>query len=295
MASIDTDTSRRRLRVCLAAGAILAAVSTGTAFERGAQAHATAADAVGLSARASDVPPAAGGPGTSREDRSAADTSPPSSGEPERAAEPDAIRLPGSPASSGNGFRWRDAIAQTFFFTSIQTLGRLPNQSTRVNMGGPFVNDWLRSAAGLFDHNWNDGNKIATNYIAHPAGGAVYANIARQNSRYRGLLPGDRGYVKGVMLGMAFAAGASLNHEIGPISEASIGNIGMHNPNQQGWIDPVITTTLGAAWMVMEDVVYRHVLSKIEGRKSRVFWTIVLNPSRSAASAMAGRLPGTTR
>jgi hypothetical protein len=157
------------------------------------------------------------------------------------------------------------------------------------------VDDWLRSAAGLFDHNWNDGNKIATNYIAHPPGGAVYANIARQNSKYRGLLPGDEDYVKGVMLGMAFAAGASLNHEIGPISEASIGNIGMHNPNQQGWIDPVITTTLGAAWMVMEDVVYRHVLSKIEGRKSRVFWTIVLNPSRSAASAMAGRLPGTTR
>jgi hypothetical protein len=118
----------------------------------------------------------------------------------------------------------------------------------------------------------------------------VYANIARQNSEFRHLMPGDEGSKKGVVLFVAWTALSSLNHEIGPISEASIGNIGMDKPDQQGWVDPVITTTLGTAWMVMEDYVHKNVLSRIRGEKTRAFWHVLLNPARSTANVFAGRI-----
>jgi hypothetical protein len=188
-------------------------------------------------------------------------------------------------------FRWGPAILSTMGFTTLQAIGRLPNETTRRNLDGPFLNDWFEAAAGLFDNNWSDGNKVVTNYVAHPVGGSVYGNIARQNSKYRGLLPGDEGYVKGLMLGLAWSAVASLNHEIGPISEASFGNIGQANPNQQGWVDPVVTPLLGTAWMVLEDLLYKHIVSKIEGRNAHHFWHCVLNPSRSTANVFGARKP----
>ena len=123
----------------------------------------------------------------------------------------------------------------------------------------------------------------------------MYGHIARQNSKYRGLLPGDAGYVNGVMLAMAVSAVATLNQEIGPLSESSFGNIGLDNPDQQGWVDPVITPTLGTAWMVMEDYLYKNVLARIEGHKARAFWHIILNPSRSTANLFSGRSPWTNR
>jgi hypothetical protein len=193
--------------------------------------------------------------------------------------------------AGGSRLQWKATIRESFIFLSLQTFPRTINETTRKNLGGPFFADWFKSAEGFFDPNWDDGNKFLTNYIAHPAGGAVYAFIFRQNSKYRSLLPGDPGYGRGVMLGMAYAAVASLNQEIGPLSEASYGNIGMENPDQQGFVDPVITPTLGAAWMVMEDYLYKNVLAKIEGRTARAFWHVVLNPARSTANVCAGRKP----
>jgi hypothetical protein len=92
-------------------------------------------------------------------------------------------------------FKGGPAILSTMGFTTLQAIGRLPNEATRRHLDGPFLNDWFEAAAGLFDNNWSDGNKAVTNYVAHPVGGSVYGNIARQNSKYRGLLPGDEGYV----------------------------------------------------------------------------------------------------
>jgi hypothetical protein len=184
------------------------------------------------------------------------------------------------------------AVGQIMVWTVIQHASRMTNAYTRQEtMEGPFFDDWFTSAAGLFDGNWDDGNKWATNYLAHPAGGAVYGHIARRQSKYNGLLPGDKGYYKSVLLGMGFIAGASLNFEIGPISESSIGNVGLYNPDLQGWVDPVITPTIGTAWMVMEDYVYKHVLTKIESRRWRNFWHIVVNPARTMANICAFGAP----
>jgi hypothetical protein len=47
---------------------------------------------------------------------------------------------------------------------------------------------------------------------------------------------------------MAWAAGYSLQFEIGPLSEASIGNVGMR-PQTTGWVDYVVTP-LGAFGLI---------------------------------------------
>jgi hypothetical protein len=188
-------------------------------------------------------------------------------------------------------FGWKHAIIEAMIFNLIQNAAILTNDRMRENLGGPFFSDWFTSAAGLFDPNWDDGNKFFTNYVAHPMAGAVNAHIAHRNSKYRNLMPGDKGYVKGVMQAMAFTAVAELNFEIGPISEASISNLGLEDPDQQGFVDIVITPTVGAAWMVMEDYVYKHVLARIEGEKTRAFWHCWLNPSRTMANMVAGRKP----
>jgi hypothetical protein len=206
-----------------------------------------------------------------------------------------ANRTPRPNTPGSDRFGWKNAIKEAMLFDIIQNTARLTNEQTRSQLAGPFVSDWFKSAAGLFDPNWADGNKWVTNYIAHPMGGAVNGHIAHRNSKHRNLMPGDKGYFKGVMQAMAFAAVTELNYEIGPISEASIGNVGMNNPDQQGLVDIVITPTVGAAWMVMEDYVYKHVLARIHGEKTRAFWHCWLNPSRTMANMVAFRKPWARR
>lgn len=197
-----------------------------------------------------------------------------------------------STVSVDDSFRWTPALGSTFLLITLQTAARLEREQTRAALEGPFFNDWMKSASALFDPNWNDGNKWVTNYIAHPIGGSMYAHIARLNDpRYRTLKPGDQGYGTGVLRWMGYTALASLLFEIGPISEASVGNVGLENPDQQGLIDPVITPTLGTLWLVLEDVVAIHVLSKIENEITRNVLQVLLNPGRSMANVFSGRWP----
>ena len=52
---------------------------------------------------------------------------------------------------------------------------------------------------------------------------------------------------------------------MGPLSEASIGNVGM-NPVSRGWVDHVITPAGAFALMVGEDVLDRSFLKWVEAR-----------------------------
>jgi hypothetical protein len=162
----------------------------------------------------------------------------------------------GPTEGADTSFRWKPAIGSTLLVILTQNLANLTSSRFHDELEGPFLNDWFTSAAALFDSNWDDGNKAQTNYIAHPIGGAIYANNARMNDpKYAALLPGDPGYGTGVLRSMAFAAAASLMYEIGPISEASLGNLGMKNPDKQGWVDPVMTPVLGAGFRKMWRIV----------------------------------------
>jgi hypothetical protein len=190
-------------------------------------------------------------------------------------------------------FQLGAATSQALGFTVFQHVVRLREQKTRRELGGAFFQDWFKSVSNAGRH-WNDGGKIFTNYVAHPMGGAVYAHIQRQNDPIRRRLEiGEPGYGAMVARAMAFSAAVSAQFEIGPVSEASIGNVGMRNAAKMAWVDLVITPVLGTAWMVGEDLLDERLLRRLDGTNEvlRNSLRFVLNPARSGANLSRRKWP----
>jgi hypothetical protein len=83
-----------------------------------------------------------------------------------------------------------------------------------------------------------------------------------------------------------------VQFESGPLSEASIGNVGLR-PNTSGWVDHVVTPAGALAFMVAEDALDRYLVVKIEtwtrNRLLRAIARIALNPSRTMSNVAQGR------
>lgn len=92
----------------------------------------------------------------------------------------------------------------------------------------------------------------------------------------------------------AWSAVHSLQFELGPISEASIGNVGLKpgekSNHPMGYVDLVVTPVLGTAWLVGEDLLDRYVIRRIENKTQNRFVHILarcfLNPSRTLANLL---------
>ena len=209
------------------------------------------------------------------------------------AASPTGVSNVSSQDDDSAHFRLGAAIGQAFGFTVFQHVVRLREERTRQELGGAFLRDWFKAVSHT-GRNWNDGNKVFTNYVAHPMGGAVYADIYRQNDpRRRQLEVGEPGYVGMVARAMIFAAVVSTQFEIGPVSEASIGNVGMRNPRKMAWVDLVMTPVAGTAWMVGEDLLDQRLLKRMDGTNMilRNTLRLFLNPSRSGANLSRRKWP----
>ena len=87
----------------------------------------------------------------------------------------------------------------------------------------------------------------------------------RTIQRRKRLEIGEPGYGGMVARAMIFSAAVSAQFELGPVSEASIGNVGMRNATKMAWVDLVITPVLGTAWMVGEDVIDERILKRMDG------------------------------
>jgi hypothetical protein len=85
-----------------------------------------------------------------------------------------------------------------------------------------------------------------------------------------------------------------LQFEFGPLSEASIGNVGL-NPATTGWVDHLVTPAGGMAFIVAEDALDRYFIVRIEhwttNRVLRGVSRVVLNPSRALSNVTQGRSP----
>jgi hypothetical protein len=207
------------------------------------------------------------------------------------------------------GFHWKGALEQSLLMLAIQRGGDLLTEpDTRLNLRGPFFKDYFRSVANT--RGWRDGDPTATNYLAHPFQGAVSGFIQVQNDP-KGVTKkfGFSGsYWKSRLKAMGWAAAYSTYFEIGPgISEAMVGNVGLparykppHShprpPNGgMGFVDMVVTPTVGTAWLVSEDVIDRYVISKLEKRTGNTFlqvsFRILLNPARTSANLLRVEKP----
>jgi hypothetical protein len=190
---------------------------------------------------------------------------------------------------------WKSLSWQTSLSLGVMHGFRIATEpGTRDELKGPFFADYFRTLGNL--HGWSDGDEGYVNYLAHPMEGAVAGFMFVQNDRkYRRVEYGaNASYWKSRLRAAAFAWAYSEQFEIGPVSEASLGNIQSYYP-AYGFVDHVVTPVIGLGWIVAEDALDRFVVKRIESRVSnpwvRALARAWLNPARSYANFMAFRRP----
>jgi len=205
-----------------------------------------------------------------------------------------AVHPAGQKLASDHGFDWSTAIKQSLLFLSVQHSYALTQPKTDRDLKGPFFKDYVRSVKSL--HGWEDGGRFFTNYVAHPMQGSLFGFIQIQNDP-RGMnlsFENSNAYWRSRLKALVWSAVWSTQFEIGPVSQASIGNVGLHG--KQTYVDLVMTPVGGFAWMVLEDFVDKNIIHMIERRSSGNFYIKVvsrtfLNPSRSAANLLRFKTP----
>lgn len=196
-------------------------------------------------------------------------------------------------------FHWKPALIQSFYLLSIQHGVRLFQKKTIREFEGKFFPDWGNSVKNL--GGWRDGDSFSTNYIAHPAQGAITGRIFINNSDKSKKLEfsNTKEYWESRFKAMAWSAVWSTQFELGPYSEATIGNVGLYDkvgPNRLGWVDMVITPTAGTGFLIGEDIIDKYILKKWLERKltSRTkikFYRTFITPFQSFTNILSGKKP----
>ena len=196
--------------------------------------------------------------------------------------------------TTDQGFHWSTAIKQSLIFLGVQHGYALTQPKTRRDLKGPFLKDYIRSVKSL--HGWEDGGRFFTNYVAHPMQGSLLGFIQIQNDPKGMNLSYDESpaYWRSRLKALAWSAAWSTQFEIGPVSQASIGNVGLHG--KQTYIDLVVTPIGGFGLVVIEDFVDKHIIRRIERRSSGNFYIkvasrVFLNPTRSVANLLRFKTP----
>jgi len=192
---------------------------------------------------------------------------------------------------------WRKAILESGLFIVLMNGKRAALEPwTQAGIKGPFFKDYWRSIKGSLRWKWNDGDDFFVNYVRHPAEGATFAFVMRQNDP-NSIDPASCGfskkYFKQSFKAVIFSAIGSTLFEIGPVSEASIGNVGYFK--ESGLVDFFVTPTVGVVFMIGQDLVDNYVIKKLEAkihnRMSSATLRMVLNPNRSLGNAVAFKKP----
>ncbi|MBP6214303.1 MAG: hypothetical protein KA447_14785 [Pyrinomonadaceae bacterium] len=199
-----------------------------------------------------------------------------------------------------NRFNWKPALIQSGIFMAIQHSFRMSQPKTTRELGGKFFADWRDSLKNL--KGWRDGNKWFTNYIAHPMQGSMTGRIFINNSgrARRQEFGGSKEYWMSRLKAAVWTAVWSTQFEIGPISEASIGNVGLRlnsdGSSKLSYVDLVITPTLGTGFAIAEDAVDKYILKNWIERKTTSgltikFYRSILTPVMSFANILRGKAP----
>jgi hypothetical protein len=195
-------------------------------------------------------------------------------------------------------FHWKPALTESLYFLGIQHGFRMIQKKTRRELKGRFLPEWGRSVKNL--GGWRDGDSSFTNYVAHPMQGVVTGRIFINNSEKsrRSEFGRKKEYWESRFKAMIWSGIWSAQFELGPISEASIGNVGLYDKisvNRMGWVDIVITPTAGTGVLIGEDLIDKYILKKwLEKGSSRtrmkIFRTF-LTPFQSFTNVLGGKVP----
>lgn len=192
-----------------------------------------------------------------------------------------------------DSFQWKPALLQSGLYLGVQHAGRMLQKKTRRELGGPFWKDYIESASSI--RTWSDDDGILTNYVGHPMMGAVAGYIQIFNDpkgRNVAIDLKSKPYWSSRLKAFAWSAAYSTQYELGPISEASIGNVGKVPPTM-AVVDLVITPIGGLGLIVLEDYLDQRFITRWDrsgGMKAR-FVRIVLNPNRALANLLRLKRP----
>ena len=183
-----------------------------------------------------------------------------------------------------------DSLKLLLIEHSIRIAGQ---EKTRRELDGPFWDDYRRSIR--VPQKWEDSDSWWVNYIGHPIHGAAAGYIWLDHDSNAPVEIGlSRRYWVTRAQSTAWIAAYSLQFEFGPLSEASIGNVGMQ-PETTGWVDHVVTPVGAFGLIVAEDALDRFLVKWIEARTSnrvaRASLRLVFNPARTFSNAASGKLP----
>jgi hypothetical protein len=215
-------------------------------------------------------------------------------------------------------YHWKGLLLQSFGFISLENGFRImqANQHDRhILLNKPYWSDYWASLQQFNMRRWNDGDSFLVNYVGHSMHGAVSGYIEMQNDpRARGVkISSSPLYWKSLGRAFLWATVYSTQSEIGPMGEAAIFNEGGFTyplgcpgdkpectatakyTNNTGWVDFIITPTVGMVWIVAEDTVDKYISDPLVHRHPNQFgFKLVragLNPSRSLANMLRGHYP----
>lgn len=164
---------------------------------------------------------------------------------------------------------------------------------TRRELGGPFWSDYRRSLR--VPRQWEDSDPWWVNYVGHPLHGAAAGYLwLDHDPGQRDDLVFDKRYWASRGRAAAWIAAYSVQFEFGPLSEASIGNVGL-DPRDTGWVDHLVTPAGGFGWLIAEDALDRYFVRWVESKTRNRVWRaslrLLMNPSRTLSNTAMGRLP----
>ena len=242
-----------------------------------------------------------------------------------REGSPDPVSpvLPATPVTghTTERFHWEPALKQSLYFLLVEHGFRIVTDpyARHLLLHKPFWHDYGASFKGADMTRWGDGDDFLVNYIGHPLQGAVTGYIYLNNdpSGRSAKFGKNRQYWLSRLRAMGWSTLYSTEFEVGPVlSETAIGNeggytyipkcgfyptcvqkLGVHYKpptNNSGWVDLVVTPTIGTGWVVLEDFLEVKLVDKFAKGSHATKYKILrgaITPGHSFANLMAGHLP----
>jgi hypothetical protein len=217
------------------------------------------------------------------------------------------------PEKKHSGIHWDSLLREWgMWIATEQTERILKEPKTRGQLSGPFFGDWFHTVSTYHFDNWDDGGKYITSYGAHPMQGAIAEAIFWQNNDHVRFSDQDfrsPAYRRALLQAFAFATLDAVLWKMGPLSESSIGNVGLPTQwwdrdckvlhvrcvDRNGVSDMVMNEVGGTAMTIGFQWLDKHVQKRIEERfQSRAVidtTRMLANPPQTVANIMRFKRP----
>jgi hypothetical protein len=212
-----------------------------------------------------------------------------------------------------SGIHWGPLLRDWWVNLCMDQAVRVAKESkTRDALSGPFFHDWFTTVTTYHFNRWDDDDKFITSNVAHPFQGAVAAAIFWQNDDHVRFSDQDfhsAAYRHALLQAFAFATFDAVQWKLGPLSESSIGNVGLPAhwwdadcgqfnikcEPRTGLNDLILNEFVGVPMFIGFQWLDKHVQRRIEaGTPSRALidtTRMLTNPAATVANVVRFRRP----